>query len=452
MKLRLVISLLFVTLLAASLGGCAEDAEPTSVSRVLPNGLTVVAQENRASELVAVHFWIRDGSIYEEPAQAGLANLLSRTLLSESEEFESGAMVRLIESLGGGVGAYGSTDYTRYIAVVPARHFDVTLDAISYCLLHPVLREETIESRKALILSEMEARSDKPLDHASNLANELLYGLSTRAIPYGTPETLAGLTVEQVNAYYRERYVPSNMVISVAGGVSPAHAVESVENIFGGLDPGEPARPVLEAVDWPESPRRRTVHREIKTGYMVIAFPGPGVDDPEVVTMDVVLGLLSRGRTSLLNKVLKEELGLVQAANAGWLTTDVPSPLTIWLELPPDKLDAAEQAVVDLVTDLAAEPPSEEELAIAIKQMQAYVYFGKETSSGMASHMAYWATVATPEFDEAYMQMLSEVTPEDVRSTVERYLRPESRVVAAVVPMWARSGSAGTSSSERGGR
>lgn len=450
MKRWMAWSALAAALVAAVLiAGCSRDEEPTRVAGILPNGLTVVAQENRSSELVAIHVWVRDGSIYETPAESGLSNLITRALLSESEEFESGSMVRLIESLGGKIGAYSSPDYSRYLAIVPARHFDVTLDAISYCLLHPVFSPELIESRKAAIISEIEAAGDRALDQASSLADDLLYEGRTRAVPYGTVETLSGFTAEQVSERYRERYVPSNMVVSVAGGVSPSHAADRIEEIFGSIDSGTPAEPVLKSVDWPESPRRATAYRDIKTSYMVISFPAPGVNDPEAVTMDIVLAMLSRRRVSLLTRVLKDELGLVQAANAGWLTTAVPSPLTIWLELPPENVEEAEQAVVDIVRQFAAEPPSEDDVAVAIRQMEAYVQFGKETSNGKASHGAYWGTNATPEFDETYLRRLSEVTPEDVRAASERYLRPESRIVATVLPNWARSGRSAPSTERR---
>ena len=60
---------------------------------------------------------------------------------------------------------------------------------------------------------------DEPSDEVHDLIAEVIYGPGTplgRLIS-GTEETITPMTRDQIVDFYRTRYVPANMVVSVAG-------------------------------------------------------------------------------------------------------------------------------------------------------------------------------------------------------------------------------------------
>ena len=56
--------------------GSAAAAPATPTREILPNGIVLITQEHRASEVVALQLWVRVGSRDEAPAELGLSHYL----------------------------------------------------------------------------------------------------------------------------------------------------------------------------------------------------------------------------------------------------------------------------------------------------------------------------------------------------------------------------------------
>ncbi len=149
--------------------GCATEERPGPQVRHLPNGLTVIAKENGAADVVSVQVWVRDGAVYEAPDDAGTANLLSKTIFSASADRAPGEMVRAIESVGGIVASDHNQDHVCYEVTVPARHLDLAIAVLSDAVLRPVFDPAEIERAKAAIVRQAAALTERPIDRAFQL-------------------------------------------------------------------------------------------------------------------------------------------------------------------------------------------------------------------------------------------------------------------------------------------
>jgi zinc protease len=423
----------------ALLAGCAQEQRRPSETRVLPNGLTIIAKENRSSDVVSLQAWIRDGALFETPDEAGRAALLSRMVFEQTTSRGQGEIPRAIEGVGGWMSTRPFHDFVYFAVVVPSEHFDLALDLLSDGLLNPVFSSERFEKTKTSVAREIRGIHDRPIDYAHRLCLKHMMGEH----PYGRHalgivEALDSLTLEQVEQHHRDAYVGSNIVIVVAGSLDPGAAAERVEAAFSGLEAGTPSGEEAAPVEWPSEPQRVTVRGDLRKAYQVVAFPAPSVQDPENVVMDVLLMIIGRGRSSRLNRVLNEELGLVGSVDAGWATARQPSPMLTWMELAPENVRAAERAVVDVFVGLGTEDVSEEELAKAKTLLETEILFGKETCDGQAAYHGYWAAVYGVTFADEYLRKMADVTAEDVRNAAAKYFQPERYAVAAVLPEWAK--------------
>ena len=91
------------------------------VRHVLPNGIPVIIQEHRASDVVAVQLWVRAGSRDEAASELGLAHYLEHMLFKGTATRPPGFVEREVEGVGGRINAGTSWDYTFYYTVLPAR-------------------------------------------------------------------------------------------------------------------------------------------------------------------------------------------------------------------------------------------------------------------------------------------------------------------------------------------
>lgn len=439
MRSPLLRALVMCAVIAVLLPGCAEEERPAQVSRTLPNGVRLLVRENRASNLVAVQAWVADGALYETPSEAGSAYMLSQMMFTRTPERGTGEISRVVEELGGSVTVNCRHDFTQYSAVAPSKHFDVLVDLLSDGLVNAVFDSVHFEKARTGALEAVESIDSRPMEMAHLLCIGSMFGDHPYGRPnQGTPESIRALRLNQVRSRYRDRYVGSNLLISVAGAVDPSEAADELEARLSGIERGRSAEPAAPPIEWPTTPLRTVREGDVRIGYQVMCFPAPGITDEDSITMDVLLMILTGGRSSRLDRILAEETRLVTAVEAAWYTLRQPSPLYVWMELSPGNAEEAEQAVVDLFQEFAATEVSEQELEKAKMYWKTQVLFMNETAEGQAFYDGYWTFLGWPDLPVEYLESIEDVTAEDVRNAARLYFGPGRYATSLLVPEWAQ--------------
>src|SRR5712692_10572334 len=98
----------------------ASPGLPTPVRHVLPNGVRVIVQDHRASDVTALQLWVRAGGRDESASELGLAHYLEHMLFKGTTSRPTGFIDRDVEGVGGRMNAGTSLDYTYYHMVLPA--------------------------------------------------------------------------------------------------------------------------------------------------------------------------------------------------------------------------------------------------------------------------------------------------------------------------------------------
>jgi predicted Zn-dependent peptidase len=426
-----VAAILAVSLLA----GCGQERTTTVVHTVTDNGATIIARENRASSLVAMQVFVRDGALFETPEEAGTADLLRTVMLHETETTEPYELIRTIEDLGGIVSTAGRHDFMQYGVTVPSKNFDQAVVVLEDGLLHAKFDPEYLEVAKVKAIDNLEAMMKSPVDRAYRLCLRELMGDHPYGRLYGgTADVIRSLSVEDLERRYRERYVASNLLVAVTGAVDPIDAADRISDVLSDQEEGVRAEAAAPPVVWPTESRTVVERTDVRKPCQVIGFPGPSVEDRDSVTMDVLLVILMEGKSSRLNRRLKEELGLVHSVGAGWYTQHHPSPLFVWMELDEEDVSAAERATVQLMQEMAVEPVTEEELAKAKMQLKVGNLRMVETAEGQAFHDGYWNAIGGEEFASKYLERLSLVTADEIRQAAELYFASGVHLAAVVLP------------------
>src|SRR5262245_66540674 len=93
-------------------GGGGSSHAPTV--EVLPNGLTLIVQEHRAADIVAVHMWVATGVRYETPETLGHAHFQEHMLFKGTDTFGPGYIDRTVEGTGGRSNELPGADYATF--------------------------------------------------------------------------------------------------------------------------------------------------------------------------------------------------------------------------------------------------------------------------------------------------------------------------------------------------
>jgi zinc protease len=408
---------------------------PAEVTRrELPNGVRVVIQEHRASDVVALQLWVTAGGRDEAATELGLSHYLEHMLFKGTASRPSGFIAREIEGVGGRMNAGTSLDYTYYHTVLPARRAVAGLDLLADIAANATLDPGALEREKLVVLAEMRLGEDNPRRHLMRH----LYGLVLEGHPYGrpvigTPAVIRALTRDTLLAYYRRHYVPEAFTLVVVGAVD-AHAIlAAAERTFGRL----PRRGVRRLpVPPPPAAQARRVEmpRPGRQVYLGLAWLAPKIDHADTPAVDLLVSVLGHGRTSRLTQAVRDRLGLVSSIVSGYFAFEGAGTVTVTAQLEPGNAGRVEAEILREVARLREEGASEAERRRAITVAEARHESSMETAEGRAFALGRAETVWRIEDELGYVDRLRAVSLEQIRAVARRYLDLERYTRLALVP------------------
>src|SRR5690348_524113 len=115
----------------------------TAQKRVLPNGLTIIVQEDRSAPVASVQVWCATGSVDEnQHLGAGLSHILEHMLFKGTKTNPANAIAQKIQNVGGYINAYTSFDRTVFWIDVPKDGVPVALDVLADAMMNSTLPAE----------------------------------------------------------------------------------------------------------------------------------------------------------------------------------------------------------------------------------------------------------------------------------------------------------------------
>ncbi len=286
----------------------APAADPPVVkSLTLENGLRVVLLERHNLPLVNIVAAVDAGSKNETEASSGIAHLLEHYVLYRGTEMRSGNQVaRDIRRHGAYVNASTGQDLLVFEISLPAEEADFALANQKDVLFHLKPTPAELDAEKEVILEEIRQIEDDPLRFGTALVFQNLFpGHSYRRPAYGRTDSIKALTVEDVERFYRSRFVPVAMALAVVGDFAIADMEAKVRAVFGPVPPAEPAGGSL-----PEpAPLAKTVEieieRDVEEAYLFIGAAGPSYNDPDQYAAELLARALGQGLNPMLNIALR---------------------------------------------------------------------------------------------------------------------------------------------------
>ena len=440
-RMRLLTGLLLTLLIGLPVSGCAIARSPqpptviqAPVRHVLPNGVRVIIQEFRSSEVVAVQLWVRAGGRDEAALELGLAHYLEHMLFKGTSTRPRGFVDRDVEGVGGRMNAGTSHDYTFYHAVLPAPRAVATIEMLADISVNSILDETELELEKKVVLEEMRLSEDSPRRY---LARQL-YGEVFGSHPYGRPvlgtaDIIQKLTRDTLMAFYRRHYVPESFALVVVGPVNPTETLRAAERTLGRL-PRSGFHRLPGSAPASLTPKRVDVPRPGALAYLGMGWLGPRLDHADTPAVDLLVSILGQSRSSRLPQSLRERLALVNSVGSDYTALEAGGVIMVTAQLEPPNLARAEAEILRVVQRLREHGVTDAELRRAITRAEAEHAFRSETAEGRAHLLGYAETVWRLAEELAYIDRVRSVTSEQVRLAARRYLDPERYGRLAFVP------------------
>jgi len=407
---------------------------PGPVRRVLPNGIPIIIEEHRASDVVAVQLWVRAGGRDEAPAELGLAHYLEHMLFKGTATRPPGFIERDVEGVGGRINAGTSWDYTFYHTVLPARQGPSAVRMLADVAVNAGLEAGLLEAEKLVVLEEMRLNDDNPRRYLVRQLFASVYDAHPYGRPViGRPELISALSRDTLVSFYQRHYAPEAFALVVVGAIDPAEIFEVARATLGSLPRTGAAR-----VPPPEAPAARRIRVDtVRPGgqaHLGLAWLAPRLDHQDTPALDLLVSILGRTRTSRLVASLREGLGLVSAIGSSLSSMEAGGLVTITAQLDPGQVTAAEAAILTEIRRVCDEGVTAAELARAITAAEVQHEFSAETAEGRAREYGHAETTWTLEAELAYVDRLRSVSASEVQAVARRYLDVERYARVALVP------------------
>ena len=438
-KVNLLIALLFLTVSCAALsgsGGLAPDVKRDILKTKLPNGLTVILEEDHSAPVAAFQMWVRVGGADETDSEAGIAHVFEHMLFKGTEKRGVGEIAREIEGGGGYINAYTSYDNTVYHLAVASRNFSVGLDVMSDAIQNSAFDPEELRKELEVVIEEIRMNQDKPGRQLfMNLLSNSFTTHPYRRPVIGSVETVSSLTREYILDFFKRWYVPSNMTLVVVGDFDNEAALEEIKDSFRDFaaapDPHSP-RPVEPPQD---VTRGAVISYDTVETHLGMVFHIPELKHSDTYAVDIAAAILGQGAGSRLYKRLKIDSDLVHSISTYAMTPKEPGSFFITATLKAENTDATVKAVREEVRRFSLEGPDAGELDRTKVGFESSFIYSRETMQGKANQLGYYETISGDlAFEKKYVEGIRGVTIDDVREVTARYLRGSNMAIVAIVP------------------
>ena len=421
------------------------------VSRVLPskpgdtflqlrNGMTVLIRENHSSKVVSSQVLVNTGSIHEGRFFfGGLSHYLEHVVSGGSTaSFTEEEAKEILKSLGGASNAYTSYDRTVYFINTTTEHYRDALRLLLSYVSEGLLKPREVAREKPVIQQEFKLGETSPGRQLWRLFMQTAYIKHPMRHPViGYEDVFVKISREDLLDYFRQRYTPQNMVVTIVGDVDTAEALQAVmdlsKNMERTFDPPtviEP-EPAQNAPRWAEKsfpPARLTT--------MMMGFHTVSLTHPDLYPLDVLAIILGQGRTSRLYLDLKDERDLVLSVDASsWTPSYAPGLFTFSFSLDRQNVEKTLAALWEQIKKVQEDLVEVGEVEKAKRSIVADFTFSKQSASGMASSLATsLAAAGDPYFDSRYVERIKAVSREDIRRVARTYLQKDVSTVAILSP------------------
>ena len=354
---------------------------------------------------------------------------------------------KIVEQNGGeDMNAFTNYDETAYHYSFPENRLELWAYLESERFMHPVMRE--FYKERNVVIEERRMRTD------SNPFGRLLEQFTEAAFsahPYHRPTVgwtsdLNHFSATDAQNFFDTYYVPSNMVVAVAGDVKSSEAMPILEKYFARL-PQHPHPDEATTQEPPQNSERRVVLKDPSQPIYIEGYHRPDYRSKDDAVFDAISDLMSEGRTSRLYRALVRDKKIASYSEG---ITGYPgikySHLFAFLAvpLPGHKPDEMADAIHAEIERLKKEDISDDELKMIKTRSKANLVRGLADNGGLATQLATYQT-RYGDWRELFRSVdrIDAVTKADIRRIANEVFVDTNRTVGVIENVRSAGGSSG---------
>lgn len=405
----------------------------------LANGQKVVIVPKEGATVLKTY--VNTGSMNETDDIRGISHYLEHNFFNGSEGLEKGEFFKTVDKMGAYTNAATGMAETNYFIksnLLKDTDFEEQMRIHASMLQTPKFALEMLEKEKGIVNSEINMITSDPVNIGLNKMLKNLFNIKTNSVDLigGTTDNINKITRDDVVNYFNQNYYPANMTTVITGDVKPEEAIELVSKYFTSdkQPPKERHFEELKPIDKPI--REDIISDKAKGTTLLVGFNGPESNNIEdkikITALNMILSNLSSSRlehklkdlnTSIFieDEKISSQKGSPRAMIAGGQTTEENSEKVL-------------KMLYQEIENIKVNPPTDEEMGIAKKQLSKLFSSIFETSAGANSIIG--EVLLDSGFDEItrFEKIVDGLTSQDLAETAKKYYDLNKASITVVHP------------------
>ena len=405
----------------------------------LNNGMHVILHQDNAAPVVTTSVMYHVGAKDEQPDRTGMAHFFEHLLFEGTKNIKKGEWFKLVSSNGGKNNANTTDDRTYYYEVFPSNKLELGLWLESERLLHPIIKQEGVDTQNEVVKEEKRLRVDnQPYGRFLEYVKQNMF----KKHPYkgttiGKMAHLDDATLEEFLAFNKKFYVPNNATLVVAGDIDIASAKKLIEDYFGPIPRGKDIErnfpkedPITEAIE------AKGYDANIQIPAIMAAYRTPSMKTRDSRVLDMISSYFSSGKSSILYKKLVDTKKMALQVGAINLSQEDYGTYILF------GLPQGETKLADIISEIDEEVLKMQTTLISEKAYQKLQnqfennYVDSNSSvEGIANSLArYNVLYGDTNLINTEIDIYRSVTREEIRDVAKKYLNPNQRLILEYLP------------------
>ncbi len=407
---------------------------PPTIQAILPNGLLVIAVEDKRFPMVTYRLGFPAGTKYDPDEMVGLANVTGALLKEGTKARTSKQIADELASIGGSIAVETTPDSSIAGGAVLAENLSKQLELLSDVARNATFPKDEVNLRKENAKQELMAARAQ----AETLVEEQFLKSTFGSNPYSrmlpTEESLDRIDRDAVIAFRNAHYSPNGAVLVLVGAI-PARdqLMKVVEANFGSWPKQErpevvaskapPAKRSVVLVDRPGS-----VQADMRVGQVAV-----NRKSPDYFPLVVGNGILGGGASSRIFMNIREKMGFAYQANSAVVGLKDSGYFNAITQVRNDVIDPALTALLKEMQSMGSSPVTSQELAGAKNYLNGSFVISLSTPTGVAMQIVNARLMGLPEtYLEKYVQNVRAVAPQEIEAVSKKYIDPDDAAIVVV--------------------
>ncbi len=344
------------------------------------SGLTILSYYNPQLPSFAMSLTLKSGSRAETKENSGIHHFIEHMIFKGSKHYDLREIAELSDRLGGSLNAYTSKEVTQYYIKAIDEKFKDTFSLLSDMLMDSTFPEKEFIKEKNVILQEIKESIDSPDSHSFELFYEDFFKNSSLGFPIaGTKISVGNMNRDDVFDFYKSKYTPENLVLSLSGNIKHKDILKLVDKKFQGYPDSNAKK--MAFVKSEMSFNSFLKKRDLNQLYTIIGFRGISSSSPHRFSFMVANDILGSGMSSRLFQKIREEKGLAYTISSFPDSFVEDGILIIYSIIKPKKVTEYLNAVKEELLSLKEFGITDAELERSKDHIKSSVILGLESNT-----------------------------------------------------------------------